>query len=84
MCVCKQLLMLLNSYYLAVYAVYFISPASKSSSEWFWIVLLPLPIACGVLIAYRRVIPLIALLSSIVVLNPTDIADVSDTSRDSM
>ncbi|CAM9906593.1 unnamed protein product [Ascophyllum nodosum] len=77
-----ELLMLLNSYYLAVYAVYFISPASKSSSEWFWIVLLPLPIACGVLIAYRRVIPLIALLSSIVVLNPTDIADVEQETEE--
>lgn len=73
--------MLLNSYYLAVYAVYFISPASKSSTAWFWIVLLPLPIAGGVLMAYRRVIPLIALLSTVVVLHSSDVADVSPVQR---
>ncbi|CAN0495377.1 unnamed protein product, partial [Laminaria digitata] len=68
--------MLLNSYYLAFFTVYFISPASESSSEWFWLILLPLPILCGVLMAYRRVVPMIALLSTIVMLHPTFVADV--------
>lgn len=71
-----EILMLLNSYYLAFYAVYFISRASKSSTEWVWIIVLPLPILAGVLMAYRRVLPLIALLSTIVMMQPTDVADV--------
>lgn len=71
-----EILMLLNSYYLAFYAVYFISRASKSSTDWVWIFVLPLPILCGVLMAYRRVLPLIALLSTIVMMQPTDVADV--------
>lgn len=73
-----EILMMLNSYYLAFYAVYFISRASKSSTEWVWIIVLPLPILCGVLMAYRRVLPLIALLSTIVVMQPTDVADVRE------
>ncbi|CAM9329416.1 unnamed protein product [Ectocarpus sp. 4 AP-2014] len=71
-----EILMLLNSYYLAFYAVYFISRASKSETEWVWIIVLPLPILAGVLMAYRRVLPLIALLSTIVMMQPTDVADV--------
>lgn len=73
-----EILMILNSYYLAFYAVYFISRASKSSTEWVWIIVLPLPILCGVLMAYRRVLPLIALLSTIVMMQPTDVADVRE------
>lgn len=76
-----EILMLLNSYYLAFYAVYFISRASKSSTEWVWIIVLPLPILAGVLMAYRRVLPLIALLSTIVMMQPTDVADVRELSR---
>lgn len=71
-----EILMMLNSYYLAFYAVYFISRASKSSTDGVWIILLPLPILGGVLMAYRRVVPLIALLSTIVMMQPTDVADV--------
>lgn len=71
-----DILMLLNSYYLAFYTVYLISHASKSSTDWVWIIVLPLPILCGVLMAYRRVLPLIALLSTIVMVQPTDVADV--------
>ncbi|CAM9317502.1 unnamed protein product [Scytosiphon promiscuus] len=77
-----EILMLLNSYYLAFYAVYFISRASKSSTEWVWIIVLPLPILCGVLMAYRRVLPLIALLSTIVMMQPTDVADVEQEAEE--
>ena len=72
-----DILMILNSYYLAFYAVYFISHASNST-DWVWIIVLPLPILCGVLMAYRRVLPLIALLSTIVMVQPTDVADVRE------
>ncbi|CAM9609126.1 unnamed protein product [Ectocarpus fasciculatus] len=77
-----EILMLLNSYYLAFYAVYFISRASKSSTEWVWIIVLPLPILAGVLMAYRRVLPLIALLSTIVMMQPTDVADVEQEAEE--
>ncbi|CAN0550862.1 unnamed protein product, partial [Ectocarpus sp. 12 AP-2014] len=77
-----EILMLLNSYYLAFYAVYFISRASKSETEWVWIIVLPLPILAGVLMAYRRVLPLIALLSTIVMMQPTDVADVEQEAEE--
>ncbi|CAM9348281.1 unnamed protein product, partial [Hapterophycus canaliculatus] len=77
-----EILMMLNSYYLAFYAVYFISRASKSSTEWVWIIVLPLPILGGVLMAYRRVLPLIALLSTIVMMQPTDVADVEQEAEE--
>eukprot|EP00752_Nemacystus_decipiens_P005207 g4726.t1 len=77
-----DILMLLNSYYLAFYTVYLISHASKSSTEWVWIIVLPLPILCGVLMAYRRVLPLIALLSTIVMVQPTDVADVEQEAEE--
>lgn len=73
-----EILMLLNSYYLAFYAVYYIGSASKSSTDWVWIIVLPLPILFGVLVAYRRVLPLFALLSTIVMMKPTDVADVRE------
>lgn len=73
-----DILMLLNSYYLAFFTVYFISRATKSSTEWVWIIVLPLPILYGVLMAYRRVLPLIALLSTIVMVQATDVADVRE------
>lgn len=72
-----QALMMLNSYYLAIFAVYHIGGAS-TSSDWFWIILLPLPILCGTLMAYRRVIPLFSLLSAVVVLHAADVAHVSE------
>ncbi|CAM9808147.1 unnamed protein product [Pylaiella littoralis] len=77
-----EILMMLNSYYLAFYAVYFISRASKSSTDGVWIILLPLPILGGVLMAYRRVVPLIALLSTIVMMQPTDVADVEQEAKE--
>lgn len=68
--------MMLNSYYLAFFAVYHIGGASNSQ-EWFWIILLPLPILCGTLMAYRRVLPLFSLLTAIVMLHAEDVAHVS-------
>lgn len=76
-----DILILLNSYYLAFYAVYFISRASESPRDCVWIIVLPLPILCGLLVAYRRVLPLIALLSTIVMMQPTDVADVRQRDR---
>lgn len=68
--------MLLNSYYLAFFAVYFIGPATHSASSCVWIIVLPLPICIGVLVAYRRVLPLISLLSATVVVKARFVAEV--------
>ncbi|CAN0313588.1 unnamed protein product, partial [Discosporangium mesarthrocarpum] len=58
--------MLLNSYYLAFYAIYFVAQALEEPSTYFWIIVLPAPILLGVVVAYRRMLPIYALLAAVV------------------
>lgn len=70
---------MLSSFHLAFFAVYHIGQTTHDiSQDWMWLIILPLPVLIGTLMAYRRVLPLFSLLSAVVIVKASDVALVSE------
>ncbi|CAN0026273.1 unnamed protein product, partial [Choristocarpus tenellus] len=74
--------MLLNAYYLAFIAAYYVGRSIETPSTYVWLFVLPLPILLVVLAVYRRMLPLYALLSAIVMVDDNEAALVSEESEE--